>query len=157
MIWILRDFGGKNATGGSAHETKNIHGATILIGGKAMDGRVRLALVLVWLAAGLFAACTQKADQIIVVMNPVGQPPRTPLIPMAPRLDKLDGKTIYIVDSKYPLTHQLFEEMQKVLSERYPKTNWIVREKAGTYMDDDPKLWEEIKAHGQGMIIGIGH
>ncbi len=90
-------------------------------------------------------------------MNPAGQPPQTPLVPRAPRLDTLDGKTIYIVDAKYPLTHQLFTEMQKVLAERFPKTNWVVKEKAGTYMDDDPKLWAEIKASGHGMIIGVGH
>ncbi len=123
-----------------------------------MKEKVGSSLICIWLAAGIFAACTQKADQQkIVVLNPTGQPPQTPLIPMASRLDKLDGKTIFIVDVMYPLTHQLFEEMQKVLSEKYPQTNWIVREKAGSYMDDDPKLWEEIKAKGHGMIVGIGH
>jgi hypothetical protein len=129
-----------------------------LKGGKAVTKRVISILVCTWIATGLFVACTQKMDQQkISVLNPAGQPPQTPLIPMAPRLDTLDGKTIFIVDAKYPLTHQLFEEMQKVLSERYPKTNWIVRDKAGSYMNDDPKLWEEIKTKGHGMIIGIGH
>jgi len=94
---------------------------------------------------------------MITVLNPVGSPSPTPLIPMAPRLDTLEGKTIYIVDVMYPLTHQLFEEMQKVFSEKYPKTNWVVKSKAGTYFDNDQKLWEEIKAKAQGMIIGVGH
>jgi len=123
-----------------------------------MKIRFYLPLLGICLIAGLLVSCTQKADQAtIVVMNPVGQPPQTPLVPRAPRMDTLDGKTVYIVDAKYPLTHQLFEEMQKVLSERFPKTNWVVKEKAGTYMDDDPKLWEEIKAKGHGMILGVGH
>ena len=120
--------------------------------------RIRFSTICFLLAAGVFAACGSRPDQQkIVVLNPEGQPPQTPLIPMAPRLDRLEGKTIYIVDARYPLTHQLFEEMGKVFSERYPNTNWIVREKAGTYMDDDPELWEEIKAKGDGMIMGIGH
>ena len=123
-----------------------------------MKKRIILSLLFTLLVVILFAACTQKEHpQKITVLNPVGQPPQTPLFSMAPRLDTLDGKTIYIVDVRYPLTHQLFEEMQKVLSERYPKTKWIVREKEGTYIDDDPKLWEEIKAKGHGMIVGIGH
>ena len=123
-----------------------------------MKQRISSSLICIWLVAGFFVACTQKADQQkITVLNPEGQPPQTPLNPMAPRLDKLEGKTIYIVDVRYPLTHQLFEEMGSVLSERYPNTNWIVKEKAGTYMDDDPELWEEIKAKGDGMIVGIGH
>ena len=117
-----------------------------------------------WLPIGiclltcLFVACTQKPEQrVTTVLNPVGSPSPTPLIPMAPRLDALDGKTISIVDVMYPLTHQLFEEIQKVFSERYPKTNWVVKSKAGTYFDNDQKLWEEIRAKAQGMIIGVGH
>ncbi len=106
----------------------------------------------------LFGACTQKPEErMITVLNPAGSPSPTPLIPMAPRLNTLEGKTIYIVDVMYPLTHQLFEEIQKVMSERYPKTNWVVKSKAGTYFDNDQKLWEEIKAKAQGMIIGVGH
>ena len=110
------------------------------------------------LIACLFVTCTQTPEQqVITVLNPVGSPSPTPLIPMAPRLDTLEGKTIYIVDVMYPLTHQLFEEIQKVFSEKYPKTNWVVKSKAGTYFDNDQKLWEEIKAKAQGMIIGVGH
>ena len=123
-----------------------------------MKQRVSLSLICTLLVAGLFAACSQNTDQQkITVLNPEGQPPQTPLIPMAPRLDELEGKTIYIVDVRYPLTHQLFEEMGKLLSKRYPDTNWIVKEKAGTYFDDDPELWMEIKAKGDGMIVGVGH
>ena len=85
-----------------------------------MKQRISLSLICILLAAGLFTACTQKADeQKIAVLNPEGQPPQTPLISMAPRLDELEGKTIYIVDVRYPLTHQLFEEMGKLLSKRY--------------------------------------
>jgi hypothetical protein len=123
-----------------------------------MKDRISALLMCVLFMAGFFVACTQKAEQQkIVVLNPDGQPPRTPLVPMAPRLDNLDGKTIFIVDVRYPLTHQLFEEMQKVLSKKYPKTNWVLKEKAGAYMDDDPALWAEIKDKGNGMIVGIGH
>jgi hypothetical protein len=127
-------------------------------GGKGMKQTTSLLLLCISLAASFFSACTQKIDQSkIIVLNPVGSPPATPLVPMAARLDTIEGKTIYIVDVRYPLTHQLFEEMQKLLSERYPKTNWVLREKAGTYMDNDQKLWEEIKSKGHGMITGIGH
>ena len=90
------------------------------------------------------------------VVRPVGEATVKPARLAAP-LDSLDGKTIYIVDVMYPLTHQLFEEIQKVFSEKYPKTNWVVKSKAGTYFDNDQKLWEEIKANAQGMIIGVGH
>jgi hypothetical protein len=123
-----------------------------------MNRNIRWLRVEICLLACLFASCAQTPEQrAVAVLNPVGSPSPTPLIPMAPRLDTLDGKTIYIVDVMYPLTQQLFEEMQKVFSERFPKTTWVVKSKAGTYFDDDPKLWAEIKAKAQGMIIGVGH
>jgi len=93
----------------------------------------------------------------LTVLNPLGQPPAITRVPMAPRLGSLEGKTIYIVDIGFTDTHQFFTEMQKLLSEKYPRTNWIVRTKAGTYFDDDPKLWAEIKEKGHGMIMGVGH
>ena len=123
-----------------------------------MKKSIGLLPIGICLLTCLFIACSQKPErQVISVLNPVGSPSPTPLIPMAPRLNSLDGKTIYIVDVMYPLTHQLFEEIQKVFSERYPKTNWVVKSKAGTYFDNDQKLWEEVKAKAQGMIIGVGH
>jgi hypothetical protein len=95
--------------------------------------------------------------QEITVLNPLGQPPAIVRVPMAPRIADLNGKTIYIVDIGFTDTHQLFTEMQKLLAAKYPRTTWIVRTKIGTYFDDDPKLWAEIKEKGNGMIMGVGH
>jgi len=92
----------------------------------------------------------------ISVLNPLGKAPPIQLVPMAPRLDTLEGKTIYIVDMNFPRTHQFFEEMQKLLSIRYPGTTWELRVKVGTYFNNDPDLWAEIKEKGNGVIMGIG-
>ena len=117
-----------------------------------------------WSPAGVllilsFLAVTpiQAQQPKLTIMNPLGQPPAITGVPMAPRLSTLDGKTVYIVDIGFTDTHQLLTEMQKLLGERYPKTTWIVRDKIGTYFDDDPKLWAEIKEKGGGIIIGVGH
>jgi len=96
-------------------------------------------------------------EPAVTVLNPLGQPPAIERVPMAPRIDNLAGKTIYIVDIGFTDTHQLFTEMQKLLAEKYPQTTWVVRTKIGTYFDDDPKLWNEIKEKGHGMIMGVGH
>lgn len=103
-----------------------------------------------------FASSTDM-DAKITVLNPRGIQPPIRLIPMAPRIDALDGKTIYVVDTKYPLTRPFVEEVYKIFRDKYPKTNWIFREKIGSYFDDDPKLWQEIKEKGHGMIMAIGH
>ena len=115
-----------------------------------------------WIAVLLLAvpslSVTSRAQESeITVLNPLGQPPAIVRVPMAPRNDSLEGKTIYIVDIGFTDTHQLFTEMQDLLSEKYPQTTWIVRTKKGTYFNDDPELWSEIKEKGHGMIMGVGH
>ena len=105
----------------------------------------------------LFFGLSQAQEPKITVFNPMGQPPPIARVPMAPRFTTLEGKTIYIVDVGFTDTHQFFTEMQKLLSEKYPKTTFIVRTKIGTYFEDDPKLWAEIKEKGGGMIMGVGH
>jgi len=92
----------------------------------------------------------------VVVLRPQGKASPIQLIPMAPRLDTLKGKTIYIVDMNFPRTHQFWEEMQKTLAKRYPEATWVLRTKIGTYFHNDPELWAEIKEKGDGVIIGIG-
>ena len=121
-----------------------------------MNKKIGLLLVTT-LAIFLFSGVMPAQEPKITVLNPLGQPPPIDRIPMAPRIDNLEGKTVYIVDIAFTDTHQLFTEMQKLLSEKYPKTRWEVRTKAGSYGDDDKKLWDEIKENGHAMIMGVGH
>jgi hypothetical protein len=92
----------------------------------------------------------------VTVVNPRGTPPPIRLVPMTPRFDTLDGKTIYVINIGFGDT--FLPEVQKVMAEKFPKTTWIFRRKAGRdYFDDDPKLWAEIKEKGGGVIMGVGH
>jgi hypothetical protein len=116
-------------------------------------GRIMKGILL--LTAFLISSAMPAQEAKIAVLNPRGTQPPIRLIPMAPRLDTLDGKTIYIVNVAFGDT--FLPETQKVLSQRYPKTNWVFKRKAGSYFDDDPKLWAEIKEKGHGMIMGVGH
>jgi hypothetical protein len=91
------------------------------------------------------------------VVNPRGQFPALQQAPMALRLDSLTKKTIYIVDVRWPYTHQFADEMCNVLSQRHPDTKFVIREKAGSYMVDDPTLWAEIQEQGNAAILTVGH
>jgi hypothetical protein len=123
-----------------------------------MKNRASWLLMGTLLAATLLLGSVSAADTAkITVLNPRGIQPPIRLIPMAPRLDTLDGKTIYVVDTKYPLTKPFVQEVYNVLKEKYPKTNWVFRDKIGSYFDDDPKLWAEIKEKGHGMVMAVGH
>lgn len=95
-------------------------------------------------------------DENITVYNPRGIQPPIRLIPM-PERGSIEGKTVYLVDTKYPNTRPFANELFKILNEKYPETNWVFKDKRGMYMDDDPDLWAEIKEKAQGMIMVVGH
>lgn len=131
-----------------------------------MKKRTVLLLFIFIIAYALNFGCTakepeknipQEGDSLIAVYNPLGQAPAIERVPMAPRVDDLKGKTIYIVDIGFSGTHQFLVELQDILKNKYPDTKWVLRDKIGTYFNNDPGLWAEIKEKGQGMIMGVGH
>jgi hypothetical protein len=94
----------------------------------------------------------------ITVLNPLGTPPPIKLKNMAPRLDTLDGKTLYIVDDGFVGGDNLLLEMQDWFKANYPKTNIVFKRKGGGGFDiEDPALWAEMKERANGIIIGLGH
>jgi hypothetical protein len=105
----------------------------------------------------LLAGSTSAEEAKITVMNPRGIQPEIRKIPMAPRQSTLDGKTIYIVDTKYPNTKPFVLALTDALKAKYPKTTWVLRDKYAGYMDDDPNLWKEIKEKASGAIVLLGH
>jgi hypothetical protein len=114
-------------------------------------------LIAILIAAFISSIGWASAQEKIVVMNPRGIQPEIRKIPMATRPATLDGKTVYIVDTKYPNTKPFVNELFAALKAKYPKTNWLVRDKAAGYMDDDPALWKEIKDKGACAIVLVGH
>jgi hypothetical protein len=123
-----------------------------------MKIRIAYFMLAAFLATSVSLKPSSAADEAkLTVLNPRGILPEIQRIPMANRSDKLDGKTIYIIDTKFARTRDFIEELHKILQERYPKTTWILRDKLGSYQVDDPNLWKEIQAKGHGVVMGIGH
>jgi len=117
-----------------------------------------VCIVAVLLAAAFAASYGSAADEAkIVVFNPRGIQPEIRKIPMGTRQATLEGKTVYIVDTKYPNTKPFVNELFAALKAKYPKVNWVLRDKYAGYMDDDPKLWAEIKEKAAGAIVLLGH
>jgi hypothetical protein len=96
-------------------------------------------------------------DGLFQALNPKGAPPPVKLIPMAPRLDTIHGKTIYLVDTGFMSGGVLLQQMQIWFNKNYPDVTVVFRKKAGSYMEDDPPLWKEIKEKGNAAIMAIGH
>ena len=111
--------------------------------------------------AGLAPLTAQKGDAAgpkITVMNPAIANKMVDRIPLAPRLDTLDGKTIYLVDINWggpDAAYSVFEEMKDWFAQNKPAVNIIIKRKSGMYTADDPPLWKEIASKAQGALIGI--
>ena len=93
----------------------------------------------------------------IAAFNPVGYPPKIDARPMAPRLDSLDGKIIYLVDPRFDDSGLFLRQVQGWFSDHMPSVQTRLVEMSSVYTKDDPKTWEMIKANGDGAIIGVGH
>jgi hypothetical protein len=93
----------------------------------------------------------------VEALNPRGIPPPITLIPMAPRLPSLDGKTIYLVSDGFPGADAFLNQIKIWFAKNMPSVVTEYRLKAGGFADDDPKLFAEIKAKGNAMIMAIGH
>jgi hypothetical protein len=90
-------------------------------------------------------------------VNPRGIAPAVQLVPMAPRLASLDGKTIFLVSDGFPGADHFLAQMGAWFKKNMPSVTTEYRLKAGQFADDDPKLNAEIKAKGNAVIMAIGH
>jgi len=98
------------------------------------------------------------AGPMITVMNPAIANKMVDRIPLSPRLDTLDGKTVYMVDINWggpDAAYSVFEEIRDWFAQNKPSVNVIIKRKAGMYTMDDPALWKEIAEKGNAALIGI--
>jgi len=112
-----------------------------------------------YLTANNRAQAQGKAmEQKITVLSPRGKPPVIQLQPMAPRLNTLDGKTVYLVNDGYLGTDILLGEMMDWFKADMPKVNVVYKQKGGGgFTAEDPALWAEIKEKADAVIMGMGH
>jgi hypothetical protein len=103
------------------------------------------------------AARGSDGEGKIEVLNPKGLPPAIQLVPMAPRVPSLDGKTIYLVSDGFAGADRFLHQIAIWFQKNMPSVHTIYRLKAGGLAGDDPKLWAEIKANGAAMIMAYGH
>lgn len=97
------------------------------------------------------------AAQTFTVLSPMGTPPNITRKSTAPRLESLDGKTIYLVDCRFDDSIELLKQVQAWFGAHMPSVKTKIVSLSATYQKDDPKTWNEIKANGDGAIIGVGH
>ncbi|MBP1625046.1 MAG: Thiol-disulfide oxidoreductase protein [Acidobacteria bacterium] len=104
------------------------------------------------------AAAKAAAKPKITVMNPIITSKMVDRTPLSPRLQTLEGKTLYLVDISWggpEAAYSVFEEIQSWFAQNMPSTKIIIKRKTGMYTQDDPRLWKEIAANGNAALIGI--
>jgi hypothetical protein len=75
---------------------------------------------------------------------------------MAPRLDTLNGKTVYLVNQGFGGSDLFMEQFQSWFAENMPAVKTVLKRKTGfIFRDDTSDLWKEIKEKGDAVIFGV--
>ena len=97
-------------------------------------------------------------DKLITVLNPAITEKLAERVSLAPRLETLEGKTIYLVDVNYEGIKgtPVMGEIQAWFTNNTPDVKTVLKLKKGSYIADDPALWKEIADKGgDGVILGV--
>jgi hypothetical protein len=91
------------------------------------------------------------------VLDPRGQPTITvqPL-PLAPRLDTIEGKTIYLIDVGFGGGWEFLEETEGWFSRNMPGVRTVLLHKKGIMFVDEPEMWADLKQEADAVIFGVG-
>ncbi|MBN1569871.1 MAG: hypothetical protein JXA73_18650 [Acidobacteria bacterium] len=97
-------------------------------------------------------------DKLVTVLNPAVTEKLAARVPLASRLNSLEGKTVYLVDLNYEGIGgtPVMVEMQAWFARNMPGVKAIYKLKRGNYVEDDTALWKEIAANkGNAAILGV--
>ncbi len=90
-----------------------------------------------------------EKEKIYKCLSPVGNTEPVDIHPLAPRLDKIDGKEICFSICGEP---DITIALEKELKTRYPDVNWTIKK---TYGTNPVRLSEEEMKTCQGVIQGV--
>lgn len=105
---------------------------------------------------GTRSAVSSEGNKMLV-LNPMGYPPKIVQKGMAPRPATLEGKTVYLIDCRFDDSDLLLRQMEAWFNEHMPSVRTVFRSKSGVYTEDDPELFNEIRERGDAAIVGVGH
>ena len=75
---------------------------------------------------------------------------------MAPRVESLEGKVVYLVETGFHGAKDFMAEAAGWFSRNIPGVKIESRSTQGSIFTDDPALWAEIEEKGDAAIVGVG-
>ena len=110
--------------------------------------------------SGIFGRRLDEDSPMFAIHDPTYQPRDTSenlsSLKMAERLDTLEGKTIFLVNTGFAGGREFMEELQDWFTKHRPKVKTILKNKSTSMFTDEPALWREIKENGDGVVFGVG-
>jgi len=110
--------------------------------------------------SGIFGRRLNVDSPMFAIHDPVNQPRDTAealsALKMAPRLDSLEGKTVYLVNTGFAGSKEFMEEVQDWFDRNRPDIKTVLRNKQTSMFTDEPELWKDIKENGDAVIFGVG-
>jgi hypothetical protein len=91
----------------------------------------------------------------ITVHDPRGYPPKVEGKRLAPRLQSLDGKLVYLVDCLFDNSEVFMNELQAWFAEHLPAVNTRIIRPRESWVDD-PGMRGRIAEDGDAAILGVG-
>ena len=100
---------------------------------------------------------TKTSALLSTVLDPRGQPTITiQPHPLAPRLDTVQGKTLYLVDVGFGGGWEFLEEAVGWFSRNIPSTKTVLLHKKGIMFVDEPEMWEDLRQKADAVVFGVG-
>ncbi len=110
--------------------------------------------------SGIFGRRLDADSPPFAIHDPVYQPRDTSeglsSLKMAERLDTLEGKTIYLVNTGFAGGREFMEEVQDWFTRNRPGVKTVLKNKTTSMFTDEPALWAEIKENGDAVVFGVG-
>lgn len=93
--------------------------------------------------------------QKLTVHDPRGFAPKVAGKRLAPRLESLDGKLIFLVDCLFDNSEAFMEQVRLWFAEHLPGLQTRTIKPRESWVDD-PEMRATVAAEGDGAILGVG-